>query len=84
MRVWITKYALTQGIYEKEAELSFPGNEDMIEVITTTSGPKEFYHHKGKDWHTSREDAVERAEQMREQKILSLKKQIKKLGEMKF
>lgn len=78
MKVWITKYALTQGIFEAEADESeiFRG---MIAV-----SPFEFYHGEGKEWHKTKESAISRAEEMRKKKISSLKKQIKKLENMKF
>lgn len=80
MKVWITKYALTQGIIEKEAELceSYDG---MIRV----SGKFSYYlHGEGKEWHRTKESAIARAEEMRQKKIESLKKQIQKLEEMHF
>ena len=81
MKVWITKYALTQGIFEIEAEecgMGFPG---MIQ-------PKEEHpshcHEEGKDWHRSKDSAVKRAEEMRQKKISSLRKKLEKLEKMKF
>ena len=81
MRVFIAKYALTQGIYEVEGEVSNEG--DSVEVkggdhLTS------FFHGKGKDWCGTKEEAIARVEEMRKLKINNLKKQIKKLEEMKF
>lgn len=79
MKVWISKYALTTGLYEVEVELSntFPGmvyeKKNMV-----------FYHGEGREWHRTKEGAVKRAEEMRIRKINSLKKQIKKIENMKF
>lgn len=44
----------------------------------------EFYHDKGKDWHTFKESALKRAKEIRNKKIESLRKQLKKLEEIKF
>lgn len=80
MKVWITKYALTQGIFEKEAkECDRPGMISIDEGYGCV-----YFHDEGKDWCRTRESAIKRAEEMRQKKIASLKKQIKKLEEMKF
>lgn len=78
MKVYITRYALSDGILEKEAEECdrFPG---MIET-----DDHEYIHGEGKDWTRTKEAAVARAEEMKAKKIKSLKKQIKKLERMKF
>lgn len=79
MKVWITKYALTDGIVEKECEYFEDGSVREI----GNSFPI-YYHGEGKDWHRTKESAIKKAEEMRNKKIESLKKQIKKLEEMKF
>ena len=81
MKVWITKYALTQGIIEIEAEECGKGFEGMIQ---TKEKCPSYYHGEGKDWHRTKEDAIKKAEKIRQKKIESLKKQIKKLEEMRF
>ena len=81
MKVWITKYALTQGIFEAEAS-ECKGFDGMIEVANRYS--YEFYHGEGKDWCRTKEYAISRAEEMRKKKISSLKAQIEKLENMKF
>ena len=77
MKVWISRYALSEGIFETQAELSrdFP---DMI-----SERPSYAHYHKP-DWHETKEEAIKRAEQMRIKKIASLKKQIEKLEKMDF
>lgn len=87
MNVWITKYALTQGIEEidsnqvKEFEITDTGylcfRRNGKYLYTT-----ELYSKK--EWHQTKEFAVKKAEEMRQKKIESLKKQIKKLEEMRF
>lgn len=75
MKVYITKYALTNGIIEAEAELC--NDRGMIVVGRTT-----YYHGEGKEWHRTREPAVERAQLMRDAKLEFLGKKIAKLEKM--
>lgn len=77
MKVWITKYALTRGILEKEVEDCGDGMVREKESFFPA-----YYH--GTDWHTDKQSAVAKAEEMRKKKIASLKKQIDKLEKMKF
>lgn len=79
MRVWITKYALTEGVFDVEGEItsSFP---DMCSW--KSNGYPCFAH--GKDWHKTESEALARAEQMRMNKIASLRKQIQKLDKLVF
>ena len=79
-RAWITKYALTAGIKEIEAEDRFDISETMISDIGDKYGA--LYH--GRDWHRTPEAAVDRASEMRDAKIISLQKQIIKLKAMTF
>lgn len=82
MKVWITKYALTQGINEVEAEICAT---DMIMVKARK--PRcfnEYYYGEGKEWHRNRESALKRAEEMRTKKLSSLERQIEKLKKLKF
>lgn len=78
MKVWITKYALSQGIKEIEVEQSkdFP---DMVSDKWNAS-----YHGEGREWHRTFESAKMKAEDMRLNKIVSLNKQIQKYEKMKF
>ncbi|MDE5526641.1 hypothetical protein [Elizabethkingia meningoseptica] len=73
---YITKYALTKGIIEKECLLT---SNDMIR--TTDEYPQYFHVN---EWFASKEDAIERAEQMRIKKLQSLNKQVNKLTNLKF
>jgi hypothetical protein len=75
MNVFITKYALSQGIIESEARLTSIAN--MIDA------GKRGYFHKG-EWFTTREEAEANAEHRRAKKIASLKKQIAKLEALSF
>ena len=77
MRVWITRCALSQGIFEAEARLCSDINDRMIEY-----NRNEYAH--GNDWHRTLEDALVRAEEMRKKKIASLRAKISKLEKLKF
>ena len=87
MKVWITKYALTDGIEEidsnqvKEFEIT-----DMGYLYFRRNGKYSYTMaiYSQKDWHRTKESAIKKAEEMRQNKIVSLKKQIKKLEEMRF
>jgi hypothetical protein len=78
-QAWITKYALTSGIYEVTVTL-VPDNPDMVRVM----GSKDFEVYLGNNWHRTREDAVKRAEVVRSAKIQTLTKQISKLKGLSF
>lgn len=77
MKVWVTKYALTTGIEEYEAE---PCNDRMIKIRGEWSY---VYFHFG-HWHTDRSAAVAKAEDMRRRRIAALHKQLARLDAMKF
>jgi hypothetical protein len=86
MKVYITKHALTQGIYEVDVEQ--PNKDYPDSVFAKKDGSfgvyRDSFHGQGKEWHRSLASAECKAEQMRVAKIVSLKKQIKKLEEMAF
>jgi len=77
-KVWICKYALTEGIYEAEAR--YCSSVGMIETIE----PRMYFNGEGKEWCMFKEDAIKRAEEMRLKKIESHKKSIAKLEKMNF
>ena len=82
MRVWITKYALTQGIFEADGKICTDIDENMIDA-----GKAGLYHnhYSGIDeWHKTKESAIRAAEHMRQKKIASLEKQIARLKKLKF
>jgi len=81
MKVFITKYALTTGIYEAEAR-RVEGHADMLEIPAAPGAMSQYIH--GLDWHITHESALMKAEAMRRKKIASLRKQLSELEEMKF
>lgn len=81
-RGFITKYALTQGIIETNLEVCSSVSSDM--VAAHDLGPHALFHKEGRDWHRTKAAAVARAETMRDEKIKSVEKQLKKLRGLKF
>lgn len=81
MKVWITKYALTSGIFEAEAKICTNISPTMISV-NEDGTPNQCFH--GNDWHRTVGDALSRAEEMRIARLKSLDKQAKKIAAMKF
>lgn len=88
MKVWITKYALTSGIWT--GEVNEPTDSGTIECKRpmTPEGEKEltwgYFHGEGKEWHRTEESAKTKALEMRDKKVLSLLKKIRKLDAMIF
>ena len=82
MKVYVTKYALTQGILAAEAKPCGDNKRPMAEVFPK-DGRYPYYLH-GDDFHLTIGYAVNRAEEMRLKKIASLKKQLAKLEAMDF
>lgn len=79
MKAYITKYCLTSGIEEIDAVECGEG------MISYKSGAYTTYcHGEGKDWHRTYGSAFDRAEDMRQKKIISLQKQIVKLSKLNF
>lgn len=77
MIVYVTKYALTQGIKEVAVKETHVGGmvQDAYDRLT--------YFHKGEYFFTMKE-AIQKAEDMRLKKIGSLEKQLKKFKDMNF
>lgn len=82
MKVWITKYALTKGIFEIEAERCITIDNDMISEAGVNYNT--CYHGEGRQWHLTKESAHKQALKMRDAKIKSLQKQIEKLNKLTF
>lgn len=75
MRIFITKYALTGGIRQIEAN-----EEDIKEdgtIFTKENGLPVFI--RKSEWVNTKKEALEVAEEMRKKKIAALKKKIEKL-----
>ena len=77
MKVWITKYALTDGIIEADGVRTTQG----VYIANSGLNTDWFY---GSDWHSNKQSAINKAEEMRQKEVESLKKKIKKLEGMRF
>lgn len=87
MRVWITKYALTRGIFAVQAEVCTGIGNNGHMISQTDPKPKYggiYYHGRGCNWHETEEGAKAKAEQMRLDALEKLNKKMKKLRLMQF
>ena len=73
-KVWISKYALGQGIFQRQAEIHSDGVCKPVNLGWISKSC----------WHKTKEEAIARAEEMRKAKIASLKKQLEKLENLRF
>ncbi|MGD9729713.1 MAG: hypothetical protein AB7V39_25510 [Nitrospiraceae bacterium] len=80
---WVTKYALTSGI-QKVGGTVRQTNSNMLVYQAKTSSVMHYSHAWGNEWHRTPEAALARAEEMRKNKIASLKKSLAKLEAMMF
>ena len=76
MKIWNSKYALTEGLIEQDGE---EVGDSMVKV-----GRLQYLHGEGKEWHRTRESAAARAELMRKAKIASVRKQLARLEALRF
>lgn len=74
---YITKYALTQGIYAK------PVRDCGNGMVATTLDRYVGYFHEG-EWHRSQAAAIAKAEDMRAAAVKAAEKKIAKLKAMRF
>lgn len=74
---WVTTWALTRGILRVNGRVCHNISSKMLSF-----GQHGCAH--GKDWHRTPAAAVARAQEMRKDKIASLRKSIKKLESMTF
>ena len=81
IRAWVTKYALSDGVYMVEGDVCHETSSSMLKWTTRHGGTSTTH---GKDWHRTPEQALARAEEMRIAKIESLKKSIKKMEALQF
>lgn len=80
MKVFISKYALSSGIFSVEAE--FLESKDSVKYRRDGGSFMEFAHKN--EWHSCADKAIDRAEEMRIAKLKSLDKQSKKVSAMVF
>ena len=82
MKVWITKYALTDGIIEAESDEKTQTKKKLF-AFWNNDEFGGFYPQK-EEVFFDKQSAIKKAEEMRQKKIESLKRQIKNLEEMRF
>lgn len=78
MKVWCSKYALTYGIREFEADEI----TDTGMVICKAPGfpnNREYLHHEGREWHRSLSEAITHALEIRDKKVVTMKKRMDQL-----
>lgn len=82
MKIFVTKYALTEGI----EEFDFPNeNKDDDGYFSYTErDPWRHHFYTKSEWFTSRDDAVVDANKRVARKIASVKKQMARLEALKF
>lgn len=80
MKVWISKYALTEGLLQLEVEQS----DQFPEMVSDARMHLRAFHGEGREWHRTRADAVVRAKQMQRDKLRSLQKQIERVKAIDF
>jgi len=79
-QIWISKFALTTGLYATTAEI-LPGG-----LAKVSGGHGTFdscLRGEGLEWHRSREAAIARADELRDARIASLRRQISRLKAIK-
>lgn len=79
MKIFVTKYALSGGIRETEAERS-PSSDGMWEI----GRPSVSGYFRAEEYALTRAAAIRQAEDRRQKKIASLRKQITKLEKLRF
>jgi len=77
--VWVTRWALTQGIHKVEAELSFSG---LTASYKTDNWCPTIVHDK--DFHLTEEAAKARANEMVARKIIATEKNLTRLKKLVF
>ncbi len=86
MKVYITKYALTKGILEAEKVELYPWSRHVEGIFVKPDDwkPDTCIWVCDSEYATTLERAKFMADEMRQRKIMVLKKQIAKLEEMEF
>lgn len=80
MKAFVTKYALTVGVMEVDAEQL--SDNDTIRYRSGTHAFDQYFH--SGEWFKTRDEAVAKAEKMRANKLKSIEKQRQKLIDLTF
>lgn len=84
MKVWITKYALTYGIFERETHSDHRVTSYVHVTERVEAGFACENHFGPNEWSASEEDAKARAREMQQAKIKKLEKQMDKIRKLDF
>jgi hypothetical protein len=84
MKVWITKYALTEGIKSIDDAKDIGDGYVSRDGKTFGSWDERRHFYGGNDWHLTEDAAIAHAEKMRTAKIASLRKSIAKIEALSF
>jgi hypothetical protein len=79
MKIWSTKWVLTDGVVELEGEVCADVSANMVEVKHPQSGRTFFLHGEGKEWHRTEESAIQRALTVAERKLVAIERQAKSI-----
>lgn len=82
MKFWVTRHALTNGIYQVDAPN--PPKKGLVEVNCLETGFKVQYLRYGIECFEDRSKAVESAERMRNARISAYQGQIERLKGLEF
>lgn len=82
MKIYVTKYALTKGIYAAEADVDDRG----FAVIEGADDfhPDTYLHGEGREWCRTEADAISVAEKMRSHAIELMEQKLAKLKSLGF
>lgn len=81
MKVWVTIHSLSLGILEGEGDMPAHSNHP---IVFLRGGRGQYMGREDRDWHRTLEAAQLRAEEMRQARIASLLKQVKRLEGLKI
>jgi hypothetical protein len=75
MRVYVTKYALTEGVRVVDAEIT---TTSATMICYRIGDNYDDYAHAG-DWFTNAEEAAQQVQKLREKQVASLQKRLDKM-----
>ncbi len=81
MKVWITKYALTQGVYTIEGQID---DQDLTVFCQDIEPDRYFTFYHKPFWHESEEAARAHFDKLKAARIASLKKSLRKTEMLEF
>lgn len=82
MKVWITKYALTGGVFEANVEPSTSSDGMVVLRGNHRTTFDQYFHGEGRDWHRTKAGALQRCIVMANTRTASLKKSLAKNQEL--